>query len=188
MIYAGRISSEKGIHVLVEAFRQLAERRERCHLIVLGSPTFGTDPTEAQRYTDRVHTLAAGLPVSWIPRRTDVVPILQCADVAVVPSLWPEPLSRSVIEPLACGMPVVATRVGGTPEILHGWLDRYLVQPGDVAGLADCLESLYGWRERNPGLEAKLRHAAESRLSPSDELEAIESAMRNACRRRLPPD
>ena len=67
----------------------------------------------------------------------DVVALIQAADVAVAPSLWPEPLSRSVMEPLACGVPVVATRVGGNPEILTGWLSEYLVEPDDADALAE---------------------------------------------------
>ena len=68
--------------------------------------------------------------------------------MAVVPSLWPEPLSRSVMEPLACGVPVVATNVDGNPEILTDWLAQCLVEPHDVSGLAQRVGRLPdGWRQ-----------------------------------------
>jgi len=86
------------------------------------------------------------------------------ADVAVAPSVWREPFSRSVIEPLACGIPVVATRIGGNPEILNGWLDGLLVEPGDHHELADRLLGLADWRSDDPTLGDRCRQAIVRRL------------------------
>ena len=68
----------------------------------------------------------------------------------MVPSRWAEPLSRSIMEPLACGIPVVSTRVGGSPEVLTGWLSEFLVKSEDAAALADRLSSLHDWRTSTP--------------------------------------
>jgi glycosyltransferase involved in cell wall biosynthesis len=177
VIFAGRISPEKGIDILIRALRVLVERHSNCRLIVLGSPSAGADPAEASRYTNRLHVLAEHLPIFWIPRQSDVVPFLQASDVAVVPSLWAEPLSRSILEALACGIPVIASRVGGSPEILTGWMSEFLVSPGDPDELADRLVSLHGWRKSTPELGTKCRLAAESRMSLDEEVQSIERAM-----------
>lgn len=177
VLFAGRLSPDKGVDVLVQAFGQLSRRVGPCRLVVVGSPGVNAEAAEAARYTDRLHRLADGLAVTWRPRQSDVTPMLAAADVAVVPSRWPEPLSRSILEGLACGLPVVATRVGGSPEILNGWLADWLVEPGDVDGLAECLAALHGWRRRRPELGARCRQAAEDRLSLDDELDLIEAAM-----------
>ena len=129
MLFAGRISEEKGVDVLVEAFGQLARSAPDCRLVLVGSPSAAAEPTAAHAYEARLQAAAEGLPVTWLPRRNDVVPLLQAADVAVVPSRWAEPLSRSIMEPLACGTPVVATRVGGSPEVLTGWFSDYPFRP-----------------------------------------------------------
>ena len=102
--------------------------------------------------------------------------------MAVVPSLWPEPLSRSVMEPLACGVPVVATRVGGNPEILTGWLSDYLVEPDDVAGLAahGSLALPVG-ADREPDLGDRCRRRREARLSLDTEVDAVEAALSAPC-------
>ncbi len=183
VLFAGRISAEKGIDVLVEAFGLLGRALPGCRLVVVGSPPPAADPAMARAYEAKVHAAAEGLPVTWLPRRSDVVPLLQAADVAVVPSRWAEPLSRSIMEPLACGIPVVATRVGGSPEVLTGWLSEYLVPAEDAGALAARLRSLHGWRTKDPGLGERCRQSAEARLSLDDELDVIESAMHTAVRR-----
>ena len=180
VLFAGRISEEKGVDVLVEAFGRLARSTPDSRLVVVGSPSPATDPATARAYEARLHAAAEGLAVSWLPRRNDIVPLLQMADVAVVPSRWDEPLSRSIMEPLACGIPVVATRVGGSPEVLTGWLSDYLVPPDDAAVLADRLGALRGWRTTDPHLGERCREAAESRLSLEDEVNLIEEAMRES--------
>lgn len=182
VLFAGRISPEKGLNVLIEAFRKLEGKVARPRLVIVGSPTTSSDPGEAQRYVDRLHALAEGLPVTWLPRRHDVVPLLQAADVAVVPSLWPEPLSRSILEALACGVPVVASRVGGSPEILTGWLSECLVDRDDAEALARCLTSLHGWRTRDATLGDRCRRFAEARPSSEHEVDLIETAMLGAMR------
>ncbi len=182
VLYAGRIGREKGVDVLVRAFAEVARTRPGSHLVVVGSPSLGADPVDSARYEGELRELAEGLSVSWLAARHDVVALIQSADVAVVPSLWPEPLSRSVMEPLACGVPVVATRVGGNPEILTGWLSEYLVEPDDVEGLAQKVASLYRWRQDQPDLGTLCRSEAEARLSLDDEIDAIETALGAASR------
>ena len=180
VLYAGRIGREKGVDVLVQAFAEVAAARPDAHLVVVGSASLGADPADSARFESELRKLAGDLAVTWVPAQRDVVALIQAADVAVVPSLWPEPLSRSVMEPLACGIPVVATRVGGNPEILTGWLSEYLVEPHDVRGLAQRIISLYGWRQADPGLGDRCRREAQARLSLDTEVDAIEAALRSA--------
>ena len=183
VLFAGRISPEKGVDVLVDAFGRLgADPGSR--LVVVGSPPPNTEQDPGRTYEHQLHAAAQGLPVTWLPRRADVLPLLQMADVAVVPSRWDEPLARSIIEPLACGLPVVASHVGGSPEVLSGWLSDYLVPSDDVDALAARLRSLRGWRVNDPGLGLRCRRAAEERLSLDDELDVIEGAMLGAVRSR----
>jgi glycosyltransferase involved in cell wall biosynthesis len=112
------------------------------------------------------------------------VSLLQAADVATVPSVWPEPLSRSIMEALACGVPVVATAVGGSPEILTDWMSRLLAEPGNADDLARHLLDVLDWRDGEVDLGRRCRQAAENRLSLDDEVDQIESAMLSALERR----
>ncbi len=66
----------------------------------------------------------------------EVENIYHTADIIVVPSRWQEPLGLINLEAGACSKPVVATRVGGIPEVIHDGDNGYLVEPGDLEGLA----------------------------------------------------
>lgn len=180
VLFAGRVTPDKGVDVLVEAFRHVVTSLPEARLVVVGLQPTGPAQTVPDAYEARLLEAADGLPVTWVHRRSDVVPLLHAADVAAVPSRWPEPLSRSILEPLACGVPVVASRVGGSPEVLTGWLSEFLVPPEDPEALAGRLVSLHAWRRRDPGLGDRCRGAAEARLSLDGELDVIERAMADA--------
>ncbi len=182
VLYAGRIGREKGVDVLVRAFTSTLAEDPAARLVVVGSPSLGADPADSERYQAELRALAGSAAVTWVAARPDVLGLIQAADVAVAPSLWPEPLSRSVMEPLACGVPVVATRVGGNPEILTGWLAEFLVEPHDVEGLGRRVTSLRHWRRDQPDLGRRCRHEAEARLSLEREVDEVEAAMAGAVR------
>jgi glycosyltransferase involved in cell wall biosynthesis len=80
---------------------------------------------------------AAGVPVRFLGRRTDVPALMAAADVVVVPSLW-EGQPLVVQEALRAGRPVVASRAGGIPE-LTGEDGALLVPPGDATALAGAV-------------------------------------------------
>ena len=65
----------------------------------------------------------------------EVENIYHTADIIVVPSRWQEPLGLINLEAGACSKPVVATRVGGIPEVIHDGINGYLVEPGDIEAL-----------------------------------------------------
>ncbi len=180
VLFAGRLTADKGVDVAVRAFAELCAQHPDSALVVVGSPP---DDPIGRAYADQLRRLAGDRPVTWLDRRPDVVSLLQAADVTVLPSRWPEPLARGLLEALGCGIPVVATRVGGSPEVLTGWLADWLVDPDDPAALAGALGALYGWRDREPELGARCRAAAEQRPTLDDELDLIVSAMAEARRR-----
>lgn len=80
--------------------------------------------------------------IRYIGYVSGVEDVYQTADIVVVPSRWEEPLGLIAIEAAACGRPVVATRVGGIPEIIDDGRTGYLVAPQDVHALAARVEQL----------------------------------------------
>jgi glycosyltransferase involved in cell wall biosynthesis len=136
MGYVGTLAPHKGVHVLLEAFRALA--RPDCSLDVVGNPAL--DPA----YSARLRTLAAGdrrvrfrgaIPPDEIGELWDEL------DLLVLPSLWWENSPLTVLEALAAGIPVVASRTGGVPEIVPDGAGAF-VPPGDVAALRGTLEAV----------------------------------------------
>jgi len=95
----------------------------------------------------------------FLGQRADVPSLLAHCDVFVLPSLS-EGLPNVVLEALAAGLPVVATRVGGTPEIIRDGIDGLLVEPRDPKALADGIVRILS----NPGLARSLLEAGRERV------------------------
>jgi glycosyltransferase involved in cell wall biosynthesis len=147
VLYLGRLDPLKRVDVLLEAWGRLTTDPARRRLVLLGSPVLHPDPDAYLRELK----VAAPPSCVWIPMQSDVVQPLHAADVVVHPSQH-EALGRVVLEGLATGRPVLASRVGGIPEILTDELSRFLVEPGDVAAFTRGMESLMNWRVAEPEL------------------------------------
>jgi glycosyltransferase involved in cell wall biosynthesis len=181
VLYAGRLEHEKGIDVLLDAWRLLGMKPTQGCLLVVGSAVLQSDP---ESYLSELHALAPP-GCRWLPMQPDITAPLHAADVVVVPSRCPEAFGLVTIEAMATGRPVVASRIGGIPEVLTGQFERFLFDPGDSTMLADRLCGLSDWRAREPELAAACtahvqEHFGMQRMM--DELERIlyESSRRSA--------
>lgn len=146
-ITVAHLIEDKGIDVAIQA---LARLPEKVSLWVIG----GGDQASA---LDR---LIADLGLVGRVRRlgpqANVQPFLQAADCFVCPSRWAEAAGLVNLEALACGLPVVASRIGGIPEYVIENQTGLLFQPGDADELAGCLRRL----AREPDLRQRLGKAA----------------------------
>jgi glycosyltransferase involved in cell wall biosynthesis len=134
VLYLGRIDPAKGIETLMEAVSRASD--PRIAVLVAGAPS--TWRRDGEEYLNRLKSTAPPA-VRFIGRRDDVRTLLWAADVVVAPSVWEEPLGRVPLEAMACGVPVVASRVGGFPEVLRGDLSQLLFRPGDAEDLVSAL-------------------------------------------------
>ena len=176
-LYYGRLDPEKGIDVLLEAWRKLGMDPGEGTLLIVGSPS-AHDPN-GERYAATLRESAPSGCV-WRPAQADVVVLLHAADVVVVPSLWDEPCARVIIETLATGRPAVVSRTGGSPELLEGPFERFLVEAGDSGMLASALGSLVDWRNREPALATLCRDHVRNRFSLDHLVEGVERSLTTA--------
>ncbi|MFC8597461.1 glycosyltransferase family 4 protein [Isoptericola sp. NPDC057191] len=141
VVYVGRTIPDKGVHVLVEAVRRLA--RPDVRLEVVGGAGFAPDaPLTAYERSLRRLAAPAGARISFrrfVPR-DQVAAALAGADVAAVPSRWPDPCPLTVLEGMASGAALVGSAVGGIPELVRD--AGVLVPPDDADALADALAGL----------------------------------------------
>ncbi|MFC3994516.1 glycosyltransferase family 4 protein [Nocardiopsis sediminis] len=125
LLVVARLAAQKGLGVLLDAAPAIAGRTPRPVIAVAGDgPLHGALAARAA---------AEDLPVHLLGHRTDIADLLAAADLFVLPSFWEGP-SLVIMEALRAGLPVVATRVGGIPD-LYGDTAR-LVPPGDARALA----------------------------------------------------
>ena len=120
--YLGRISPEKGVDTLLKAARLLPPSGWR--LVIAGAALGPLAPYEE---------LAQGLPVEFVGFQPPKA-LFERIDLLIAPSLWAEPLGRTVLEAYQAQVPVIGARSGGIAEIIAD--DAWLVPPGDVAALA----------------------------------------------------
>lgn len=134
VLYCGRLSEEKGIMYLLEAIRIMKESHRHVRLLIVGDGPLKAiirSTIKKLGIEDRV-TILNELPHDVIPK------IMGASDLVCLPSIregWP----NVVTESLACGVPVVATRVGGVPEILKSPEHGETVLPADPESLASAL-------------------------------------------------
>jgi glycosyltransferase involved in cell wall biosynthesis len=147
----GQLTPEKGIPSLLKAWRMISSANPRAILILVDSMASDESSALEEPVAQELRQLD---PKSYrrFPMTSNVVPYLHASDVVVFPTLLKEAFGRVVIEGMATGRPVVASRTGAVPEILSGPMARFLVEPNSPAELAEKLRSVLDWRESEPGL------------------------------------
>lgn len=142
---------EKGVDTLLEAFGQVARQNPQAGLLLVGG-----GPMES-RLEARARELGLHQRVHFSGAVTDVVPWLRRMDIFVLPSLS-EALSNSLLEAMATGCAVLASDVGGNPELITPDQTGYLFRAADHADLAARLELLV----KDERLRRRLAEAARS--------------------------
>jgi len=172
VLNVGRVSASKRHDLLLGAFDRIAHVMPNAHLVLVGSP----DALEPARwnylqrlsrrsvFSDRIH---------WIGHVEDVRPWYRAASVFIMAS-ENEAFGRVLVEAMACGVPVVAVRSGGVPEIVRDGQDGFLVTTGDVAGIADAALEII----EDDGLRSRLSVSALDRAECFRMTEYVQGVLR----------
>jgi glycosyltransferase involved in cell wall biosynthesis len=163
----GRILPRKGYAEMVQAARRAIdqmspEERRRVYFAVLGDTPEDIRPDHLAECRSLVNQLGLADRFSFLGFKNDVKPYVADFDVAIVPSVYPDPLPRAVIEGMALGKPVIAFDVGGVAEMLKDGTTGSLVRgvPPDVEGLATQMLRYL----RDPALRASQGKAGRARV------------------------
>jgi glycosyltransferase involved in cell wall biosynthesis len=181
--FLGRLSREKGVMDLLEAWRLMRPRGLTARLLVAGPDMEGHEwdvGTEARSFVER-HGL--GDTVRFMGPTDNVPGLMHAADVAVQPSHF-EALGLSAIEALACGVPVVASAVGGLVDFVFDGVNGLSCPPQQPAALAACLQSLASDAARRQRLAAQARASVEQQYDERAVFGRFEALVRALARGR----
>lgn len=135
LLFVGRLHPQKGVRLLLDSFSMLTSEYGDLHLLMVGS-----GPLEQE---EKSHASALGIAsrVHWLGSRRDVPGLMRASTLLVLPSLW-EGMPNVVLEAMAAGLPVVATAVDGTTEVLTDGVTGFLCEPGSAVAITDCLRAV----------------------------------------------
>jgi glycosyltransferase involved in cell wall biosynthesis len=164
----GWLTEVKGHEYLIEAVAELKQNFPSLHLVIIGSGDRHDallQQAELAGLRDAVHLLG---------HRDDVEACLAGMDLFVLPSLN-EGMGRALIEAMAAGLPVIASRVGGIPAVVSHEQTGLLVPPGDASALAEALRRLLDRPEWASQLGLAASRSVDSRYGSVSMTRAIES-------------
>lgn len=156
----GRLDGFKGVDHLLEAFRQVIAGGADARLTLIGT---GPDEEKLKRI---VRALALEERVLFKGRRENVLQELSDTDIFVLPSLS-EGMSNVLLEAMSCGLPVIATAVGGAIDMIRHGINGMLVPPGDPAALSKALRELLADETTACSLGREARKTVEERYALS---------------------
>jgi glycosyltransferase involved in cell wall biosynthesis len=173
-----RLNEQKGLAYLIQAMPAILAAHPNVHLLLVGEgPLREALETQARE-------LGVAEQIRFVGYRSNTVEYLRAMDLFVLPSLY-EGLPLSVLEAMGAGLPVVATRVDGTPEAVVDGETGLLVPPADPKALARAVVAVLSDRERAARMAVCGRMRAEE-LSDGALLDRLESVYRSVLGSRQP--
>jgi glycosyltransferase involved in cell wall biosynthesis len=150
VVMLARLNPTKGIDCFFEAATKVREQHPDVHFLAVGEcytrdaeGEIVVDSVYRRELQERVTSLGLADRVHFTGLRNDVPQILAAAAVSVLPSVS-EGISNTLLESMAAGVPVVASRVGGTPEVIDDGVHGLLVPPSDPEALAGAILRVLG--------------------------------------------
>jgi glycosyltransferase involved in cell wall biosynthesis len=180
-----QLSPWKGQDTAVEALAALREQGLDAQLLLIGSAKFVARATrfDNEAFVARLRTLIAsrGLEdrVSLLGERSDVPELMRALDVLLLPSEQ-EPFGRALIEAMAMGVPVLATNVGGPPEIVQEGVQGYLLAPHEPDAWAAAIRGIVEHPERAQEMGRAGRERAARAFSAEQHARAVLDVYRRA--------
>ncbi|MCO4772928.1 MAG: glycosyltransferase family 4 protein [Deltaproteobacteria bacterium] len=154
VVFVGRLTPSRGAHIALESFAGLPGwAQDSWHLDIVGAAT-------DSNYLGGLRRKAKGLPVTLHTDVPDVVPYFRRARLAVLPQTSEDGWARSILEAMACGLPVVSSTGGVLSEITGG--AARLTPAGNLKAVGDALRDLLRSEERRSELGVRAREHVES--------------------------
>ncbi len=153
LTYIGRLEKIKGVDLLLTAVRELLDKNYSVRVWIIG------DGTERKNLEDQAHKLRLERAVEFLGTQRNIENYLQKSDLFVYPSVWEEVFGISIVEAMSYGVPCVANRVGGIPEIIDNGVNGFITNEKSEKGVCDAIERFFAMR--NSGSIELMKDACE---------------------------
>jgi glycosyltransferase involved in cell wall biosynthesis len=187
LLFLSSVTKQKGLHVLLRALPRIRAGHPMATLLVGGAGDF---LTEARQLSSALDVTGSVRFLGQVPHARVPEHVAAC-DIFVLPTLRQEGLPFSVLEAMACGKPVVVSRIGGVPSVVRDGENGLLVRPNDPQALAGAVERLLGDSSLATRLAQEARKTIESRFThqemvqrTADILEGVVRSSRSSSRGR----
>ncbi len=174
----------KGIEIALQAMQELRRENRPVTLDLIGG--FESQEYESQ-ILRQIENLQLNDSVQWKGFTSDVPSAVRCLDALVLPSLFGEGMPMVVLEALAAGVPVVATRVEGTPEVVRDGREGWLAEPRNAKDLADKITQLISSRQTWADMSQRALARHRSRFSDVEMSRKTAQLYRKVLRDYIPP-
>lgn len=158
LLYVGRLTEIKGVHVLIKAFIAIHAQLPQTRLIIAGSSFFGgaAKTDYEQSLVELAKPVSHGIVFTGFLPHEKLRYIYSAVDIVVLPSVWQDPCPLVVLEAMASGTCLISSAVGGVPEVLKNGVNGLLVNAGDSAVLAKMAVEILS----NSLSKTQMEHAA----------------------------
>jgi len=166
ILFVGRIVKQKGLHILIQAFKEVLGVYPLARLYIIGAAK-ATSRFKKNSYLNYLKTLSAGIKdnvhfIGRVPNQS-LAAYYAFADVFVCPSIWEEPFGMVITEAMACECAVVASNTGGIPEVVGD--TGILVDPNNVSALKSAIIRILNNPQQKIAYGSKARKRAEDLFS-----------------------
>ncbi len=146
ILHIGRFERAKGVETLVRAFINLSKIFNNIKLINVGEAR-GPSLKKCMKLIEQ-EGLSSNVQFTGFVKYEELPSYYASADVVIIPSEIYESFSYTVAQGMACGKPVIASKIGGIPETLDYGNSGILFRPGDIEDLSEKIKSLYNNKEK----------------------------------------
>ena len=182
VVMVGQITEWKGQHVLLEAVGSILESVPEARVFFVGEGLYPWDKVYEAGLKNTAGERGLDAHVTWLGFRKDVPAIMRRADVVVHCSIRPDPLPTVIVEGMALGRVVVASHIGGVPEMVVDGETGHIYPPGDSKALAARVIEVLS----DPDRAREMGHKARRRIGESFTIEKNVASILGLYRRVLP--
>lgn len=174
MVAVGRLDRDKGFHIAIAAVQSLLSRLPHLRLFIAGEGSFGATLRKMAASSGEAIMLPG-----YVPNH-ELGGVLAAADLFLMPTLCNEGLPMTIIEALACGLPILSSRAGGTVSTVEDGRTGLLLPPGDVSALSQAIERLVTHEAERLAMGQEARRVAQERFSQEHMVAETERVLEEA--------